>query len=289
MTLLNIVLLAIVQGLAELLPVSSSAHVVVAEKLLGLDPSSPPMTLLLVMLHTGTMFAVIVYFWRNWRSTYFRSVADFRRTAIVVIVATAVTGVLGYGLMKIIAKLAFPDAPNAEVEDLFGHLEFIAPALAAAGVLILIAGLSARGRAAASVTVAAAEPRLPQAVLIGAVQGLCLPFRGFSRSGATISTGMLLGLAKTRAEAFSFALAVVLTPPIVLREGMRLAHAQRAGGADLHSAVALSFVGAVVAFLAGLLALKWLSGWLENGRWYLFGIYCLAAAGVVYYLHTVGY
>jgi undecaprenyl-diphosphatase len=235
------------------------------------------------------MFAVIVYFWRNWRSTYFRSVADFRRTAIVVIVATAVTGVLGYGLMKIIAKLAFPDAPNAEVEDLFGHLEFIAPALAAAGVLILIAGLSARGRAAASVTVAAAEPRLPQAVLIGAVQGLCLPFRGFSRSGATISTGMLLGLAKTRAEAFSFALAVVLTPPIVLREGMRLAHAQRAGGADLHSAVALSFVGAVVAFLAGLLALKWLSGWLENGRWYLFGIYCLAAAGVVYYLHTVGY
>ncbi len=58
MSVLNIIILAIVQGLAELLPVSSSAHVVVAEKLLGLDPSSPPMTLLLVMLHTGTMFAV---------------------------------------------------------------------------------------------------------------------------------------------------------------------------------------------------------------------------------------
>jgi undecaprenyl-diphosphatase len=62
MPLLHILILAIVQGLAELLPVSSSAHVVVIEKLLGLDPSSPPMTLLLVMLHTGTMFAVIVYF-----------------------------------------------------------------------------------------------------------------------------------------------------------------------------------------------------------------------------------
>jgi undecaprenyl-diphosphatase len=296
MTLVNIVLLAIVQGLAELLPVSSSAHVVVAEKLLGLDPSSPPMTLLLVMLHTGTMFAVIVYFWRTWRSTYFRSGADFRRMAVVVIAATAVTGVLGYGLMKVIARLAFPNAPHAEVEDLFGHLEFIAPALAAAGLLILIAGLRERGRERASAGVdlqgaelEGAEPRLPQALVIGAVQGLCLPFRGFSRSGATISTGMLLGIARTRAEAFSFALAVVLTPPVVLREGLRLVHAERAGGADLGSAVGSSLVGAVVAFLAGLVALKWLSGWLENGRWYLFGIYCLFAAGVVYYLHTVGY
>ena len=58
MALQYILILAVVQGLTELLPVSSSAHVVVAEKLLGLDPSSPPMTLLLVMLHTGTMFAV---------------------------------------------------------------------------------------------------------------------------------------------------------------------------------------------------------------------------------------
>ena len=67
MPLWKILILAIVQGLAELLPVSSSAHVVVAEKLLNLDPSAPDMTLLLVMLHTGTMFAVIVYFWRQWK------------------------------------------------------------------------------------------------------------------------------------------------------------------------------------------------------------------------------
>ena len=60
--------LAIVQGIAELLPVSSSAHVIVAEKLMGLDPSSPEMTFLLAMLHTGTLFAVIVYFfWKSWK------------------------------------------------------------------------------------------------------------------------------------------------------------------------------------------------------------------------------
>ena len=73
MNITQVIILAVVQGLAELLPISSSAHVVVAEKLMGLDPSSPAMTLLLVMLHTGTMFAVIVYFWKQWRDTYFQS------------------------------------------------------------------------------------------------------------------------------------------------------------------------------------------------------------------------
>lgn len=63
MWFLQVIILAIVQGLAELLPVSSSAHVIVAEKLMGMDATTPAATVLLVMLHTGTMFAVIVYFW----------------------------------------------------------------------------------------------------------------------------------------------------------------------------------------------------------------------------------
>src|SRR6204780_1783749 len=100
MPLVYILILAVVQGLAELLPVSSSAHVVVAEKLLGLDPSSPPMTLLLVMLHTGTMFAVIVYFWRQWLNTYFRSGPAFKAFAIRVIIATALTAAIGEVIIK---------------------------------------------------------------------------------------------------------------------------------------------------------------------------------------------
>ena len=79
---LKIVILAVIQGLAELLPVSSSAHVIVAEKLMGKDPSSPRMTLLLVMLHTGTMFAVIVYFWRAWKTSIFASRDVFFKQAI---------------------------------------------------------------------------------------------------------------------------------------------------------------------------------------------------------------
>jgi len=98
-----------------------------------------------------------------------------------------------------------------------------------------------------------------------------------------------VGVTKARAETFSFALAVVLTPPVVAREAMRLIHAQHlSGAASLASAVFLSVVGAILAFVIGLLALKWLSRWLEGGRWYIFGVYCLVAAAVVAALHHVG-
>jgi undecaprenyl-diphosphatase len=289
MSILNVIILAIVQGLAELLPVSSSAHVVVAEKLLGLDPSSPPMTLLLVMLHTGTMFAVIVYFWRQWLNTYFKNGPAFKAFAVRVIIATALTGVIGELIIKIIEMTLLRNVPHSEIEDLFSHLEFIAPALAAAGVIILIAGLHEKRKSARS-PAATNDLTLQQAGLIGMVQGLCLPFRGLSRSGATISAGMLLGVTKERAEAFSFALAVVITPAVVGREVLRLMRsAHETGAADLGSVALLCMFGAVIAFFAGLLALKWLSRWLESGRWYLFGIYCLAASAAVIVLYRNGY
>ncbi len=289
MSLLDVIVLAILQGLAELLPVSSSAHVIVAEKLMGLDPSSPSMTLLLVMLHTGTMLAVIAYFWPRWRGTYFQNYAAFKKFAGLLMWATALTGAVGEVIIKIIEKTVLRDAPQAEIEELFSHLELIAPALAAGGVLILIAGIVEKRNPARNLA-DANDLNTRQAGLIGAVQGLCLPFRGFSRSGATISAGMLAGVAKARAETFSFALAVALTPPVVFREAMRLIHSLQAPRtADLAAAAFPSVVGAVLAFFAGLLALRWLSRWLERGRWYLFGIYCLAAAAGVAGLHHMGY
>jgi len=288
MSLWHVVLLALVQGLAELLPVSSSAHVVVAEKLMRMDPSAPETTLLLVMLHTGTMFAVIVYFWRQWLRTYFQTTAAFKTFAVFLIVATVLTVGVGGGLIEMIEHFGFRGVPHAEVEQLFSHLELIAPALAAAGVLIILAGVYERRHP----TGASPDDGLGmrQASLIGIVQGLCLPFRGFSRSGATISTGLLAGVTKQRAENFSFALAVVLTPLADGRELWRLIKAEHiSAGAALTSALLPSVLGAFCAFLAGLLALKWLSKWLESDRWYLFGIYCLAAAVAVACLHHIGY
>ena len=294
MPMLKVILLAIVQGLAELLPVSSSAHVVVAEKLMGLDPSSPQMTLLLVMLHTGTMFAVIVYFWNQWKRTFFSSSDAFQRFLIRLVWATVLTGIIGEALIKIIEKTAFKGASKGEIELLFGRLDLIAPALAAAGLLILFAGLMEKRRMGAHAKVYGDSVTMRQAGWIGAIQGFCLPFRGFSRSGATISTGMLTGASKERAERFSFALAVVLTPPAIGREVLRLvkaSHAATAAGApiDLHGSVVVGLLGAVFSFLAGLLALRWLSSWLEEGRWYLFGIYCLVASVVVFCLYRAGY
>ena len=101
---------------------------------------------------------------------------------------------------------------------------------------------------------------------------------------------MLAGVARPRAEAFSFALAVVLTPAVVGREALRLLHAAPGDAAASAShGIFLPLLGTVFAFLAGLLALKWLSQWLENGRWYLFGMYCLVASVAVYVLHLKGY
>jgi len=295
-----------------------------------MNPSAPEMTLLLVMLHTGTMLAVIVYFWRRWRRTFFNSMPEFKNFAVALIVATLLTGVVGGGIIEFIEKVMMRHQPHAWVEQLFNRLDLIAIALAVGGVLILIAGLVENSRAksrripgaqteasgsagsgavplrgasgaragvttgvlekrGASQTASASEMTPVQYSSIGAIQGLVVPFRGFSRSGGTISIGLLLRVARRTAEDFSFALAVVLTPPADAREVWRLYQSQHHNLAAMVPSAAPSILGMVFAFFAGLLALKWLSRWLETGRWHLFGIYCLAAAVVVAYLHHIGF
>ncbi len=290
MTLWHVIVLAIVQGMAELLPVSSSAHVIVAEELMGMNPSAPETTLLLVMLHTGTMVAVIVYFWRRWQRAFFQSWADFKTFFWAMLVASALTALVGGTIIEVIEKWYMRGQPHAYIELLFGRLNLIAGALAAVGVLILIAGLAEKRARTAEPPPEAVEMTPRQYALIGAVQGLAMPFRGFSRSGATISAGMLAGVRKVLAEDFSFALVIVLTPAAVFREVWRLVRVQHIQHtAALATAVAPSIVGAIFAFLAGLLALKWLSRWLESGKWYIFGIYCLIAAVAVAFLYHAGF
>lgn len=287
MNLFQILVLAVIQGLAELLPVSSSAHVIVAAKLMGLDPASPAMTLLLVMLHSGTMFAVIVYFWAAWRRTFFSSFAAFRRIVPLLFISTVLTAVVGYPIKLVIEKIALRHIANAEIEMIFGNLVLVGVALAVAGCLIIYAGL----RPVRSLE-RKQEVGWRVASWMGAVQGLCLPFRGFSRSGATISTGLILGGSRVRLEEYSFALAVILTPPVVAHEVKRLLETQLAvpnptGGA-WHLFVP-GLLGLILSFFAGLVALRWLSRWLEHGRWHFFGVYCLAASGAVFVLHHLGF
>jgi undecaprenyl-diphosphatase len=280
----QIILLAVIQGAAELLPVSSSAHVIVAEHCMGLDPARPDLTFLLVMLHTGTMFAVLFYFWPRWKPLLWPSHTAVPEQAPaaprfhfvkMVVLATVCTGVLGLALKFLIENVVLERMlkhDKAEVEELFRELPLMAASLFAVGVLIIVAGFRETKTGLPAVSGRSA-------VWIGLVQGLCLPFRGFSRSGATISTALLRGVSRQRAEDFSFALAVVLTPPVIARELWRLLRARDwPGWAGLTPILGPGLAGMVCSFLAGLVALRLLSAALERGAWKYFGYYCIAAA-----------
>jgi undecaprenyl-diphosphatase len=286
---LQIAVLALIQSAAELLPVSSSAHVILAQRVMGMDPSRPEQVFLLVMLHTGTMFAVLVYFWPRWRRLGSIKVENAgeqmsaRQFVTMVIFATAVTGVIAIALKVFIEQvilIRLLKYPTGEVEELFKHLPLIAAGLAAAGVMILAAG------ARRSVTTGG---RLNNraAFWIGLVQGFCFPFRGFSRSGATISTGLLCGISRALSEDFSFALALVLTPPVQVYSIYKLLKAHELSRSLLVETLVPGLFGMLLSFAAGLLALRFLSAVLERGRWKYFGYYCLAAAAVILAAHFV--
>jgi undecaprenyl-diphosphatase len=337
----QIALLAVIQGAAELLPVSSSAHVILAAKLMGQNPSSSEFTFLLVMLHTGTMFAVLFYFWPRWKALWTgrsnesnespaRSGPVVARSPdratsstvglqsagaagetfgqaqwpgqetqpqrsparagwhflLMVVLATAVTGVVGQGLIILIEDIVLVRMlghEKGEVEVLFKELPLVGTALAAAGLLIIAAGFRDGKEQAALV-----NSRF--AIIIGLVQSLCVPFRGFSRSGATISTALFCGISRPLAEDFSFALAVALTPPAIARLLLRLLRDKEwVGVAGLFDLLLPGLVGMAFSFLAGLLALKLLSAALEKGHWKYFGYYCLVAAGAVFLAAYRGY
>jgi undecaprenyl-diphosphatase len=160
--------------------------------------------------------------------------------------------------------------------DTVGNAYVIAAGLAAVDIMII---LSARQQPDTYRRLGIGD-----SAWIGAVQGLCLPFRGFSRSGSTISTGLFLALDKVHVEEFSFALGVVLTLAVILKEGYRLLKAHKVSlivSNNLFSIAWPGLVGMVCSFVTGLVALRWLSRWLEHDRWHFFGYYCLVASVAV--------
>jgi undecaprenyl-diphosphatase len=216
------------------------------------------------------MGSVILYFWPRWKKLKL----DFFKW---VLLATAVTGLVGWSLKKGIEAFLIPiffQGTRAEIEQLFKSLPLIACGLFVVGILIWFSGSRPQQKVKKSLS-----PRL--VMLIGLVQGLCLPLRGFSRSGATISTAILGGLSKALSEDFSFALAVALTPAAIWMEGHRLVAASGARGlgvADVGGGILPGILGMALSFIAGLVALRWLSSWLEQGKWKYFGLYCMGAS-----------
>jgi len=215
------ILMAILQGLTELFPVSSLGHAVVLPRLLGwdLDENAAYFLPFLVVLHVGTAAALLIYFWRDWiglllavlgRGSGEERRAQWRLLALIV-VATIPAVILGFGLRKPLGALFGAPAVAASFLIVNGVLLFVAERLRRRGGDRRLEDMSWSG-----------------AVLIGLLQSTAL-IPGISRSGATIAGGLLIGLRHQAAAHFSFLIATpiilgaaVLEVPKLLREGTHI-------------------------------------------------------------------
>lgn len=261
--MLEMVILGLVQGLTEFLPVSSTAHLIFAESFLGIPR---PGILLEAVLHLGTVVAAIVLFrddirrlLSGWWSTFDHPPGDvrtaYRRLAWLILLATAVTAAIG---------LLFAD----QFERMYGSLRGVAIQLMLTGVILLFT----RERGTKQIT----EIRVSDAAVLGLTQAISI-IPGISRSGATIAGGIWVGLRRDEAARLSFLIAI----PSVAGAGLF-------GLKDLQAGAALGYgpsqlaVGFAVSLLSGIVAIKWLLSWVRRGRLGVFAAYCfIVGAGVL--------
>jgi undecaprenyl-diphosphatase len=258
---LDLLILGLVQGLTEFLPVSSTAHLIFAQTFLGIPR---PGILLEAVLHLGTALAALVLFrddvrrlFAGWWATVRGGPSEARaygRLAWLIIMISVITA--GVGL-----ALADP------FERMFGSLRGTAIQLILTGVLLLAA------RERGSRTILQARPL--DAAAIGVAQALAI-IPGISRSGATITAGMWLGLRGDDAARLSFLAAI----PAVTGAGLF-------GLKDLPLGAALGYTpaqltGFIVSVLSGMLAIRGLLAVVRRGRLAGFAIYCIAAGTAVW-------
>ena len=255
------IILGIVQGATEFLPISSSGHLVIVPWLLGWPPSS---LLFDTVLHWGTLLAILLVFWRDFvniisasvRSIYRRSLADPNaRLGWYILIGSVPAAVLG---------LLFKDF----FEMLFGSPR------AAGFFLIVTAGLLALSEALAR-RITAYTPlermSLRQALIIGSAQALALA-PGLSRSGSTIAVGLATGLRRDVAARFSF----LLGTPAFLGAGLlQLTDAMAADSAQVAAELPVLLAGFAASAVVGFIAIRFLLAYLRNHTLRIFVIYCL--------------
>jgi undecaprenyl-diphosphatase len=272
MTALQAIILAIVQGITELFPISSLGHAVIMPKLLGwnVDQSSDDFLPVLVVMHLGTAVALLLYFWRDWfdflMAVVFRRgprAAQESRLFWKVVVATIPAIILGAGLEHIL-------------RGLFGSAIYTAGFLIANGVMLFVADRWRRGTERSIDNL-----RWGDALVIGLWQCLAL-IPGFSRSGATMAGGYLAGLKHEDAARFSFLTATPIIIAATVFELPKLLHHHGASGhaGFGHVAILAGVVAGVVAFISVAALMRWFRAHEEKGGFTPFAIYCvLAGAG----------
>ncbi len=265
--LLKAAIMGLVEGLTELLPISSTGHLILAGSLLGLADAKAKV--FDIAIQTGAIFAVIIVYWQRLRDTavMLPSSAKARRFVLNVAIAFGPAVVLGLLFGKVIKE----------------HL-FTAPVVAATFILGGFVILWAEHRPASAVRISNVDDMTPlDALKVGLVQCLAM-IPGTSRSGATIIGGMLLGLSRQAATEFSFFLAI----PTLIGAGAYSLVKERAllSAADLP----MFGVGFAVSFLSAWVCVRWLLRYIANHNfvpfaWYRigFGLVVLATdySGVV--------
>lgn len=247
--MLEIVFLAIVQGIAEFLPVSSSGHLVILGAIMGELSESPTVE---ILLHAGTLASILVIYWRR----ILDLLLSDRHVIVLLVVGTVPAAVTGL-LIKSQAAWLLRDP------QLAGWM------LVVTGGMLIVLG---RLRPAAG-TYRKLSPW--GAFTVGAFQALAI-LPGISRSGSTILGGRLLGLNKEDSITFSFLLAIPAILGATVLELKDLLTGSAADPAGKHSAEELA-IGTIVAFFVGIAALKWLIGWSRRDRLHWFAWWCIPA------------
>jgi undecaprenyl-diphosphatase len=250
-----LVLLAAVQGLTEFLPVSSSGHLVLANALLG---ARQPGIALELVLHLGTLLAVVLYFRRDLatiaagtlRVLAGRRAEDDRSAGamLILLILGTIPAVLGALLFGEFLKRTFENPREASIELLI------------TGAILLLTRFARRGLRSVG--------RI-DALWIGLAQMVAI-LPGISRSGTTISVGLFRGVRPEEAARFSFLLSIPAILGGALFDAKEIAQGLRGGSAAAYA------IGFAISFALGYASIVWLLRLVRGGRFFWFGLYCLA-------------
>ncbi|MDD5495747.1 MAG: undecaprenyl-diphosphate phosphatase [Candidatus Omnitrophica bacterium] len=251
MTIAQAVISGIVQGATEFFPISSSGHLVILHAIFGIKE---PQMAFDIFLHFGTLLAVLIFF----RNDILKLFTSGKRTLLFIVVGSIPTFALG---------MLFKDV----VESFFAKPGIVGFMLLLTGFWLLAAGLY-------TIYLKRSGLKRPQniwnSLVIGLAQGISI-MPGISRSGATIATGMLLGLDKETAFRFSFLLSI----PAIF--GATALKASRIGSILAGNDALYFIIGGVTALGVGLVCIKALLELIRRDLFFIFGIYCFLAGSAV--------
>lgn len=260
MTIIQAIILGIVQGLTELLPISSSAHLNLFPWLFNWGEMSPSFD---VTLHIGTLFAILVFFFKDWvnliKGGYKQLVKKEKSTDgkifWYIVISTIPAGILSLVLDKISENIIEKLAQTFNTAEINVEMVFIAIALIVMGIILYIVDKKSKS------TIKYEKITLKQSILIAISQAIAAAFPGVSRSGITMTVGRKMGIERESVAKYSFLLSTPIVAAAALYE-MK------------HFVFDLSFfVGVLTSFIVGMLVIKFLLNYLKKGSFKIFAIY----------------